>query len=265
MKKRVRRAVELVFVLTCVAVIIYGLYAIGKKLCEYDESRKAYDELKSVAVEEDPGEEDPGDEEPAQEQESVETSSAAKSLVIDWSSMPQDAVAWLVLDDISYPVMQGSTDSWYEHRLPDGTYNYGGSLFLLSDTPPDLSDQNTVIYGHNMADGSMFGQLKRYKDPAYHDHEFYLYLPDGTVHVYRFFSVCQVDKNNAVYTSDFEDDAAFLSWQEHLKERSVYKNTEVPDSSAGFVTLSTCDGKQGTSSRLTVIGKEVSVMSTVSE
>ena len=45
---------------------------------------------------------------------------------------------------------------------------------------PDFTDQNTIVYGHNMKNGSMFGTLDKYQDKElFEQHpEFYLYLPE---------------------------------------------------------------------------------------
>jgi len=92
-----------------------------------------------------------------------------------------DAVAWLYGPDtaIDYPVMRAKDYDHYLRRLPDGTYNVNGSLFIDYNCAPDFSDQLTVIYGHNMKSGQMFGSLKGYKGQEYYEKHpfFHLYLP----------------------------------------------------------------------------------------
>lgn len=82
-----------------------------------------------------------------------------------------DAVAWLRCDgtDLDYPVMQADDNDYYLRRLPDGTWNMSGSLFLDYRCAADFSDVVSVIYGHNMNDGSMFACLENYTDQSWYD------------------------------------------------------------------------------------------------
>jgi len=93
-------------------------------------------------------------------------------------SINDDAVAWLYCPDtvIDYPVMRAADYDRYLYRLPDGTYNVNGSLFIDYNNAPDFSDRLTVIYGHHMQSKAMFGSLVGYKSQRYFDEFPYLYL-----------------------------------------------------------------------------------------
>ena len=94
-----------------------------------------------------------------------------------------DVKAWLELPGtvIQYPVAQGEDNSYYLKHLYDGTANKVGCLFIDYENAEDFSDNNTIIYGHNMRDGSMFSALVEYKAQAYYDEhpEMYLVTPEG--------------------------------------------------------------------------------------
>ncbi|MFR3321064.1 MAG: sortase domain-bontaining protein [Lachnospiraceae bacterium] len=77
--------------------------------------------------------------------------------------MNSDIVGWLRIRalDISYPVVQGKDNDYYLHRTFEKTDNFAGCLFVNSYNMGDFTDQNTIIYGHNMKNGSMFGKLSR--------------------------------------------------------------------------------------------------------
>ncbi len=85
--------------------------------------------------------------------------------------LTKDYVAWLTVDDtnINYPVMQGRTNSDYLNTDPYGEYSLAGSIFLDSRNAGDFSDDYSLIYGHHMAGGFMFGALDRYEEEAYFD------------------------------------------------------------------------------------------------
>ena len=94
------------------------------------------------------------------------------------SSINKDAAAWLYCPDtaIDYPIMKAEDYSYYLNHLPDGTKNANGSLFIDFNCAPDFSDKLTVIYGHNMKSGKMFGSLTEYQAQSYYEKHPYMYL-----------------------------------------------------------------------------------------
>jgi len=80
-----------------------------------------------------------------------------------------DMVAWLAVDgtDIDYPVMQGSDNTTYLNTDPFGDYSLGGSIFLDSRNSADFSNSYSLIYGHHMEFGRMFGSLDEFLDAGY--------------------------------------------------------------------------------------------------
>ena len=67
----------------------------------------------------------------------------------------------------SYPVLQGEDNAYYLSHAWDGTENTAGSIFLDYRASPNLTDFHTLIYGHRMRDGSMFGSLRQYNDAEF--------------------------------------------------------------------------------------------------
>lgn len=237
--------------LILVSVMIFCGYQLLKKYLEYKKSDDTFETIRSNVV---------NDSEPLPDPEKGKKK-VKDAIGIDWDSLKgTDAVAWFQMDDISYPVMQKpGDDDYYLHRLPNGEYNYGGSLFLYSKNNPLLTDESSFIYGHNMNNGSMFGKLKHYVKEEYHNHHFYLYLPDGTRHDYLFFSIALVDTSSQCYTWSFADDDAFENWQKWMKEMSKVDCDAKIDISKRYVTLSTCNGVSGGTKRLVICGQETSV------
>lgn len=87
------------------------------------------------------------------------------------SNEHSDSVAWLYIPDtnIDYPIMQSGDNDYYAHRATDGSYLYAGSLFMDYRCSSDFSDFNSVIYGHNMGNGTMFADI-----PNYENEEFFM-------------------------------------------------------------------------------------------
>ncbi|MBR1535298.1 MAG: class B sortase [Ruminococcus sp.] len=83
--------------------------------------------------------------------------------------LSEDAVAWLTVDDtnIDYPVMQGKTNSEYLNKDPYGNYSLSGSIFLDSRCDGAFHDAYSLLYGHHMDYGAMFGALDEFIKPDY--------------------------------------------------------------------------------------------------
>lgn len=77
------------------------------------------------------------------------------------SPITDDMVAWITIDgtNIDYPVMQGDDNVKYLNTDPFGGYSLSGSIFLDSGNSPDFTDEYSLIYGHHMEYGKMFGAL----------------------------------------------------------------------------------------------------------
>jgi sortase B len=84
---------------------------------------------------------------------------------------------------IRYPVVQGNDNEKYLNTTFEGKRNPAGCIFLDCENNPDMSDNNTFIYGHNMKDGSMFGSLKKLKTKEWtgKDVRAYFYTDSGSI------------------------------------------------------------------------------------
>lgn len=87
----------------------------------------------------------------------------------DFAPISEDAVAWLTIDDtkIDYPVMQGIDNNEYLNKDPYGNYSLAGSIFLDSRNARDFSDPYSLVYGHHMEHGAMFGALDEFLERSY--------------------------------------------------------------------------------------------------
>lgn len=96
---------------------------------------------------------------------------AAEAAAAESSPISSGMVAWLTVDgtNIDFPVMQGENNSVYLNTDPFGAYSLSGSIFLDSRSSSDFSDGYSVIYGHHMDYGKMFGALDAFLDESYLD------------------------------------------------------------------------------------------------
>ena len=114
---------------------------------------------------------------------------------IDFDTLQEknpDVYAWIQIPGtlVDYPILQHPTDRlYYLNHTIDGTAGLPGSIYSEAIHPKDFSAPMTVLYGHNMRNGTMFGSLHDYEDPAELTEAPYVYsyLPEKTL-VYQVFA-----------------------------------------------------------------------------
>lgn len=252
-------------------VSLCGLLALGsgflmvRDLNQYSESAGAYKDIAShveLPEQAETPEEDNTETEPAGEDPSVVLPA------VDFEALREtgpDIIGWLTLPDtaINYPVTQADDNEYYLHHLYDGTYNKTGCLFADYENQEDFSDRNTIIYGHNMRDGSMFATLNEYDEQSYFDGhpQMYLVTPGGGYVVEIFTAFVAKPSESGSGTSpwrlSFKDDGAYTTWLSEMADRSIIETDVTVTSSDKVLTLSTCT--PGGASRFIVMGKLAAV------
>lgn len=154
-----------------------------------------------------------------------------------------DIFGWIYLPygSISYPLLQGTDNDFYLHQAYDKTPNNFGSIFIDYRNSNNLTDQHTIIYGHNMRNGSMFGTLKNFCDEKFYkkNNTFYILTPQ-VIYTYRVFSYHVADAKGRVYNVGYQDEAEFQDFI-NLAKQSSYLDTGVSVSTKHrILTLSTC-------------------------
>ena len=169
-------------------VMIFAGYRIFETKQVYHESTAVYDSISFQVKKAAPDETQPLEAKqiadfdfPPEQAGEIRTQIYIPDFNIDFEmlrSINKDAAAWLYSPDtvIDYPVMKADDYSYYLNHLIDGTVNPNGTLFIDFNNSPDFTDQLTVIYGHHMKSGSMFGRLVGYKEQQYFDDHPYIYL-----------------------------------------------------------------------------------------
>lgn len=233
-KKTLKRVAAVLFALCALAAAVAGT-SLLHSMQEYRAGDEDYAALKSIylgtapesgAVPTDPAE----PEDPAAAFRRLET-------------VCPGLTAWISIEGtpIDYPVMQAGDNDTYLDTTADGQKNAAGSIFLDSRNSGDYSDKNSILYGHALKNGKMFGSLKEYLDPAYWQAhpEITLTTPEG-VRRYEIFAVCETTAGSVGYTRAFEDEAAFAAFLKTIREQSVYDTGVEPTPQDRVLTLSTC-------------------------
>lgn len=157
------------------------------------------------------------------------------------SPITSDMVGWITMDDtnIDYPIMQGEDNTEYLNKDPYGKFSLSGSIFLDSRNNSAFTDEYSLIYGHHMEYGVMFGALDDYLDEDYlqsHRHGQLLVGRDGKVmyELEAFYAMSADAKDDFIFNPEYYEDLyAFLS------EKGIEVNHRV-------LCLSTCAGDTST-------------------
>lgn len=156
-----------------------------------------------------------------------------------------DVLGWILIPDtrISYPLLQGTDNNYYLERTWDRQSNAMGSIFLEYLNQPDLTDYNTIVYGHNMNDGSMFAGIREFRDQEFWKTHPYVYiLSDQGVYRYEIFSAYQASVKSSTYGLDFSGDGDRAAFLHHAAANSVIETGIEPEPTDRVLTLSTCNG-----------------------
>ncbi len=178
-----------------------------------------------------------------------------------------DLAGWIVIDgtDINYPVVQSKVyqEFYLDHNF-DGEEDNAGSVFADARNDLMLPDDNIIIYGHNMKDGSMFGTLQYYLDKDYYNK--HNMLSFDTLHKHGTYKIAVVGLSKISEESDgtfkyydfinADSKKAFKKYVENIKKLEAYDTGISLEYGDKLVTLSTCNSveKDG---RLFIVAKEV--------
>lgn len=144
-------------------------------------------------------------------EESIEINDETEEIKINWDylkSINEDIIAWIEIagTNINYPILKDDNVYYLKHSF-DKKYNNNGSIFTTNMFP--FEEPETIIYGHNMKNGSMFSNLSKYMDKDFlHSHlEFNIYTPNAN-YIATIFSVYSIgieNENNNIKTLDFRE------------------------------------------------------------
>lgn len=175
-----------------------------------------------------------------------------------WQINPE-IYAWIRIPDtnVDYPILQHADEdqSFYLTHDMEGESQKAGSIYTEYYNRKDFLDPNTVIYGHNMKNGSMFHDLRYFADADYFaSHEdMYIYLPDKILY-YKIFTCYEFDDRHLLGSYDFYDRKEYEDYIEEItnpRSMSVMLREDCEVTSYDrIVTLSTCIANKPAKRRL---------------
>ena len=213
-KHRGRHFLRIIGIAVCLVVFLFSLFNMISIIQNYREIDRTYDEAAGqfTGI-------------PSQ------TSDETGVPEVDFDALLQvnsDVIGWIYLEDtdISYPLLCGRDNQQYLFQSYEKKYLTAGSIFIDYRCSRDFTDSRTVVYGHNMHNGSMFGKLDKFTKESYMEKHPYVYilLPTGETLKY------EVKK---AYKADIEGEVYKLPSGEAKdpKDRRLYLSTCTEDSS----------------------------------
>lgn len=164
-------------------------------------------------------------------------------------SINSDLYAWIKIPGtvIDYPVAQSSNedDNYYLHHNYMGNYEFAGTIYSQRHNSKYFVERVTVLYGHNMLNGSMFAGLHDFSDPEFFEENdtIYIYIP-GHILTYRIFAAYDYDDRHIMNSFNFTDDEVYGQYLEdalnpHSTNANVREGVELTVDDR-IIVLSTC-------------------------
>lgn len=254
-KKKKSDVLLTIALIVAIAVFCYAAFNLYHIYTEYKKGTDEYNQIEEMAVTE-------------RDADSAEVAGPNAQLKppieVDFDklkSVNEDVVGWIYVDalpDISYPIVKGKDNQTYLHQTYEKNYNFAGTIFVDYENSGDFSDCNTLVYGHNMKNGSMFGHLKKFRedDKLYKQDKYFWILTPERNYRYEIISAYTTGVNSDTYTLFKGPGEEFEKYLETIKGYSEIKTDDtdltIKDK---IVTLSTCTGNEST--RFVVQGKRV--------
>jgi sortase B len=170
---------------------------------------------------------------------------------IDFESLwavNEHVYAWITVPgtDIDYPILQHPTNNskYLEYNI-DGSFGRPGCIYTENMNALDFTDPNTVIYGHNMRNGTMFAQLHEFRNSDFfnENREVVIYLPDRELRYYVF-AAYVYDDRHLMYSFDFANPDVYAAYLEAIYDRRGAGDNIDREAIVGgddrIITLATC-------------------------
>ncbi len=165
-------------------------------------------------------------------------------------AMNPDVYAWIYVPNtnIDYPVVQSMTDgddSFYLSHNVYREYQFSGCIYSEIQNATDFHDPVTVLYGHNMANGSMFATLHYFSDPEFFNaNNTAFIITKDRVLTYLIYSAYLYDDRHILNSFNMRDRDSFAVYRDStLTPRSYNCNIRegvTLDENSRILTLSTC-------------------------
>lgn len=233
--KKIFLIFRVILLIICIAVFVVSVVMLAKIIVGYSEADDFYNKINS-GVDTENNEKDNSD---------VPNRLIELSLYVqELKTQYPDIVGYINIPSIgiSYPVVQSGDNDYYLNHLIDGTENTSGAIFLdyrISKEP--LETKNTVLYGHNMNNGSMFHGIEEFfNDRSLFDNAVIEYVTETAIYVYEPFALYRCDAFYPFYMYEFSNEENYLDFCNMISEKAYYLSDVEYDGTSSLISLATC-------------------------
>lgn len=162
----------------------------------------------------------------------------------------EDYIGWIYVPntDISYPVVKSLDNADYLHMDFNKNYSFPGTIFMDYQCVSGILNHHSILYGHNMNNGTMFAELKSFQNQEYFDeHPVFWFITPKYKLLYKIFAVCTVSPYDRIQYGidgiDYKSNEEFMNAMEEIRNHSTVKsNVDSIDETDYVMSLSTCTG-----------------------
>lgn len=242
------KTVQRIIIGICLVIAVGCIGYLGYYYTTLHNNEQVYEEIQEEVYVE------PVVTEETEEVEEVEESEPV-DVPIDFDALHEinpDIYGWIEIEgtQIAYPILQSTeSDGYYLNYTVEGVEGLPGSIYTELSNGTDFDVFNTIIYGHNMADDSMFGGLNLYRDLDYMiEHEtIMIYLEDAILE-YQVYAAVTFDNRHLMLSYNFSSETGCLQFLEDtfsVKDWNAALRDDVEvTAESQIITLSTCIGGQ---------------------
>lgn len=265
-KNRTADVILTVILILAIGVFCFAGYNLIKLGLEYKAGTDEYNSIVDMAVTEVVAEDETDNSESKDLIDMEPTEKQIKAPIsVDFEALRavnDDVIGWIYMealsDTINYPVVHGRNNEEYLHTTYQGNYNFAGTIFIDYQNSTDFSDPNTLVYGHNMKNGSMFGQLKNFvkNTELYNKSKYFWILTPKKNYRYEIIAAYTTGVYSETYTLFENPQEEFEKYLQTIVSKSeIHTTPGTMTAQDHIVTLSTCTGDYST--RFVVQGKRI--------
>ncbi len=171
-----------------------------------------------------------------------------------------DTVGWITVNDtnVNYPVVQGADNEYYLKRDFYKAKTSSGWIFMDYRNAKEDLDVNTILYGHKLKNGQMFGTLSNVLKKSWYtdkDNQIISFDTPSNIMKWKIFSIYRTNYTTEYLRVSFNTAESFDEFVSTLKSKSIYNFKEDLEFGDKILTLSTCIGFSSANQRLVVHAK----------
>ena len=234
-KKKTNKLIWGIILFILIAILIYSSYQIILWIKSNAELKNLEESVFSEVV---------------TEKTEITENGEEKKVEIDFDQLKQinsEVVGWITIENtnINYPITQAKDNDYYLKRDINKNYSSCGNIFLDCDTKADFTEQNSVIYGHNLKSGGMFANLRKILDGDLGNEVYVkIYTPEKEF-TYQVIAAYVAEPTKEIIKKNFTEKEKEQYINNGIKKSKVKFKYDVK-SNNNMITLITCYGEQRT-------------------